>query len=54
MRDLDDGDGAEREKVIAAVVSEHGADPGAVEEAIQDALMSGECYEPADGYLKPI
>ncbi|KTG10372.1 hypothetical protein AUR64_12445 [Haloprofundus marisrubri] len=54
MTDLDDGDGADREKVVAAVVDEHGADPGNVEDAIQDALMSGQCYEPADGKLKAI
>lgn len=54
MSDLDDGDGAEREKVVAAVVSDTGADPGAVKDAIQDALMSGQCYEPADGMLKAI
>ncbi|WP_224336300.1 hypothetical protein [Haloprofundus halobius] len=54
MSELDDGDGAEREKVVAAVVDEYGADPGDVEDAIQDALMSGQCYEPADGKLKAI
>ncbi|WP_224449913.1 hypothetical protein [Haloprofundus salilacus] len=54
MSDLDDGDGADREKVVAAVVDEYGADPGNVEDAIQDALMSGQCYEPADGKLKAI
>ncbi|TKX77744.1 hypothetical protein EXE53_24930, partial [Halorubrum sp. SD626R] len=25
-----------------------------VDDAIQDALMSGKCYEPGDGVLKPI
>jgi RPA family protein len=54
MRELDDGDGADREELIAAVVDETGADPGAVEDAIQDALMGGQCYEPADDRLKPI
>jgi RPA family protein len=54
MEALDGGDGADRESVLAAVVDDHGADPGAVEDAIQDALMSGRCYEPSDGTLKSI
>ncbi len=53
MTELDDGNGADREQVIAAVV-EQGADPGAVEDAVQDALMDGRCYEPDDETLKPI
>jgi len=54
MSDLDDGDGADREAVVAAVVDEHGVEVGAVEDAIDDALMGGRCYEPDDGTLKPI
>ena len=54
MEELDDGDGVGREEVVAATVDRHGADPGDAESAIQDALMSGKCYEPADGTLKPI
>jgi RPA family protein len=54
MDDLDDGDGADREKVIAAVVQRSGADPGAAEDAIQEALMDGKCYEPGEGRLKAI
>ncbi|MFB6251017.1 MAG: hypothetical protein ABEI27_04925 [Halobellus sp.] len=54
MDDLDDGDGADREAVIAAVVDAHGVDPGDVEDAIQEALMSGQCYEPSEGTLKAI
>ncbi len=54
MRDLDSGDGADREAVIETVSDEHGADPEEVEDAIQDALMSGTCYEPGDGLLKAI
>ena len=54
MSELDDGDGADREAVVAAVVDEHGVDIGAVEDAIDDALMGGRCYEPDDGTLKPI
>ena len=54
MGELDDGDGADREELVAAIVDAHGVDPDVVEDAIQDALMSGKCYEPADGKLKPI
>jgi len=54
MRDLDDGDGADREGVIASVAEQYGADPGDVEEAVQDALMNGRCYEPDDETLTPI
>ncbi|WP_281195678.1 hypothetical protein [Halorubrum sp. F4] len=54
MEALDDGDGADREAVVEAVASEHGVDPEAVEDAVQDALMGGKCYEPGDGLLKAI
>ena len=54
MSDLDDGDGADREAVVATVVEEHGVAPDDVESAIQDALMGGKCYEPAEGRLKAI
>ncbi|MFQ3474800.1 hypothetical protein HKK80_00870 [Halonotius sp. F2-221B] len=54
MADLDDGDGADREAVVDAVVDAHGAERAAVEDAIDDALMGGRCYEPDDGTLKPI
>lgn len=54
MAALDDGDGADHEAVVEAVVDAHGAEADAVEEAIQDALMGGRCYEPADGTLKAI
>ncbi|MFC5279609.1 hypothetical protein ACFPM1_12700 [Halorubrum rubrum] len=54
MEALDDGDGADREAVVEAVATEHGVDPEAVEEAVQDALMGGKCYEPGDGLLKAI
>ncbi|MFC5135903.1 MULTISPECIES: hypothetical protein [Haloferacaceae] len=54
MEALDDGDGADREAVVEAVASEHGVDPDTVEDAVQDALMGGKCYEPGDGLLKAI
>ncbi len=50
MAELDDGDGADHGAVVEAV----DADAGAVEDAIEDALKSGRCYEPEDGRLKPI
>ena len=54
METVGDDEGADREDLIAAVADEHGVDPEAVEDAIQDALMSGRCYEPSDGTLKAI
>jgi RPA family protein len=54
MTALDDGDGATREAVVARVVDQYGADPGDVEDAIQSALMSGQCYEPTEDSLKAI
>jgi RPA family protein len=54
MESVGGGDGADREELVAAVVDEHGVEPEAVEDAIQDALMSGRCYEPSDGTLKAI
>ncbi|MWV38211.1 hypothetical protein [Natrialba sp. INN-245] len=54
MGDLDDGDGANRAAVVETVSDETGVAADDVEDAIQDALMSGRCYEPDDGTLKPI
>ena len=54
MGDLDEGDGVAREDLVGAATDRYGADAGAVEDAIQDALMGGRCYEPDDGTLKPI
>ena len=54
MSDLDGGDGVGRDALIEAAADAHGADPEAVDGAIQDALMSGRCYEPDDDTLKPI
>ncbi|MEF8887543.1 MAG: hypothetical protein V5A30_07020, partial [Haloarculaceae archaeon] len=54
MGDLDEGDGVTREDLVTAASDRYGVDAGTVEEAIQDALMGGRCYEPDDGTLKPI
>jgi len=54
MEELDDGDGADRDAVLAEMQSRYGTDAEATEGAIQDALMDGECYEPDDKTLKPI
>jgi RPA family protein len=54
MGELDDGAGADREALLAAATEQYGADPDDVEEAIQGALMDGQCYEPDETTLKPI
>ncbi|TMT87263.1 hypothetical protein E2L06_11980 [Haloterrigena sp. H1] len=54
METLDDGDGADQTELIETVVDETGASPAEVEDAIQDALMGGQCYEPNDETLKAI
>lgn len=54
MHDLDGGDGVDRDDLVEAVASATGADTQAIEDAIQSALMSGTCYEPEEGRLKPI
>ncbi len=54
MGELDDGAGADRQAVIEAMTDRYGVDAEDVEEAIQDALMDGRCYEPDDATLKPI
>jgi RPA family protein len=54
MRELDDGAGAEREALVAAMEERYGTSASAVEEEIQEALMDGQCYEPEDDTLKPI
>lgn len=54
MGELDAGDGASRDVLVEEMDDRYGVDAGETEEAIQEALMSGECYEPTDGTLKPI
>jgi len=54
MESLDDGDGADHDELVATVADRTGASEDEIEDAIDDALMSGQCYEPADGKLKPI
>ncbi|MFD1562892.1 hypothetical protein ACFR99_04945 [Haloarchaeobius amylolyticus] len=54
MEKLDDGDGANRTAVIETVADDTGVSPDEVEDAIQDALMGGQCYEPDDETLKAI
>ncbi|MEF8914471.1 MAG: hypothetical protein V5A17_07570, partial [Natronomonas sp.] len=54
MEELDEGDGADRDELVDSLVESHGVAAEEVEEAIQDALMSGRCYEPSDGTLKSI
>ncbi|MFC3958274.1 hypothetical protein [Halovivax cerinus] len=54
MDDLDDGDGAERSAIVETVTEETGASEDDVEQAIQDALMGGECFEPSEDRLQAI
>ncbi|MFT4884874.1 MAG: RPA family protein [Natronomonas sp.] len=54
MEELDEGDGADHDELVDTIVESHGVAAEEVEEAIQDALMSGRCYEPSDGTLKSI
>jgi len=54
MDELNGDDGADRQAVVDSVADQYGADPDDVEDAIQDALMDGRCYEPDDTTLKPI
>ncbi|MCU4742532.1 hypothetical protein [Natronoglomus mannanivorans] len=54
MRELDDGSGADRTAIVETVAEETGADEDDVDDAIEDALMGGQCYEPDDETLKPI
>ena len=49
-----DGDGVKRTTVIETVVENTGASETAVKEAIEEALLSGRCYEPTEDRLKPI
>jgi len=54
MRKMDDGDGVERGDLIEAVIADTGMTEPDVEDAIEEALMGGRCYEPTDDTLKPI
>jgi len=54
MGELDDGTGADREALIATVSDRYDVTAQQIEDAIQDALMDGQCYEPDETSLKPI
>ncbi|WP_440006587.1 hypothetical protein [Halomicrococcus sp. SG-WS-1] len=54
MQDLNGDDGVEREQLLAAVVNRYDVTPADVEDALQDALMAGRCYESGEDTLKPI
>ncbi|ELY49479.1 hypothetical protein [Natronorubrum sulfidifaciens] len=54
MAELDDGDGADRTTLVETVADDTGVAEADIEDAIQDALMGGECYEPDDDRLKAI
>jgi RPA family protein len=54
MEEIDEGDGADHDELVETIAESYGVAADEVEEAIQDALMSGRCYEPSDGTLKSI
>ncbi len=54
MHEMNDGDGVEQEKLLANVVNSYDTTPAEVEDALQDALMAGRCYESGEDTLKPI
>ena len=54
MQAEDDGDGAPEAAIVEAVTGRLGVGEDEVREALDEALMSGECYEPEDGVYKPI
>jgi len=54
MDDLGDGGAVGREELVSELVSRHGVSEDAAADAIQDALMSGRCYESGDDELTPI
>lgn len=54
MREQDDGDGASRTTVIESIVEEYAVSEADVASAIEDALMSGKCYEPVEDTYKAI
>ncbi|PSP68923.1 hypothetical protein BRC85_00200 [Halobacteriales archaeon QS_1_69_70] len=54
METVGDGEGTDRAALVDAVVEAEGVDRDEVEAAIEDALMSGRCYEPDEGTLKAI
>jgi len=54
MRERNEGDGVDRETLLAAVVQEYDVTPADVEDALESALMGGRCYESGEDTLKPI
>lgn len=54
MQELDDEDGSTKAEITDAIQADFDFDEETIEDAIEDALMSGRCYEPEEGKLKPI
>jgi RPA family protein len=54
MHELDDGSGADRDAIVDRMETRYGTDEDDVADAIQGALMDGQCYEPDETTLKPI
>ncbi|MFB6255080.1 MAG: hypothetical protein ABEI06_10780 [Halobacteriaceae archaeon] len=54
LRDMNDGDGVNRDELISTIIDEYDVTQEVVENAIEDALMSGRCYESGENELTPI
>ncbi|MFB6185789.1 MAG: hypothetical protein ABEI86_02840, partial [Halobacteriaceae archaeon] len=54
LRDMNDGDGVDRDALITTIIDEYDVDKEVVLKAIEDALMSGRCYESGENELMPI
>ncbi|MFB6119619.1 MAG: RPA family protein [Halobacteriaceae archaeon] len=54
MTEMGDGGGVPRGDLVAAVTEDYDVSAEAVEDAVQDALMAGQCYESGDDELTPI
>ena len=54
LKELGDGDGVPRGTLIETLQDRHGLSEGAIESAIEDALLGGRCFESGSDALKPI
>ncbi|APE95223.1 RPA family protein [Halodesulfurarchaeum formicicum] len=54
LQELGDGDGVPRPELIETLEDRHGLSEDAIENAIEDALLGGRCFESGADALKPI
>lgn len=54
MKELDVGDGARTEEVVETVIEREDVSREEAEQAIQDALFTGQCYEPDEQTIVPV